>query len=143
MHILIYGSLISYDFHVLKLNAICFVKLQRNFSRIKDQPASLFSLLIVCFAPILGTSDGTLAGMNNTSGGRCKTHNMKLKVTICTKGMHSDSLSIFKSDQFCCIFKAIFMMHSKSRNLQKRTEVDEIEWGGNASYGKKWTKNGR
>ena len=77
--------------------------------------------MIVCFAPILGTSNGTLAGMNKTSGGRCKTHNTKLKVTICTKGMHSDSLSIFRSDQFCCIFKAIFMMHSK-----KFTEEDGI-----------------
>lgn len=31
----------------------------------------------------ISTSDGTLGSLNNTSGGHCKTHNMKLKIYIC------------------------------------------------------------
>ena len=39
------------------------------------------------FGPFIDTSNGTMAGLDRKSGGRCETHNMKLKVTVCFPGM--------------------------------------------------------
>lgn len=45
----------------------------------------------------IDTSNGTREGLDNKSGGKCKTHNMKLKITVCLPGQKCG-----KCENMCC-----------------------------------------